>query len=234
MSVQDCEGLAARELDRIGLDAPIDPWDVVAAYEDVEVQWGPQGTRPHVEAHENGSYTITLDEAERPERVGMALLHELAHVLLRENAVQNDDDHAWWLACAMLLPREWMLRARRRGMTPEQIVAANTHASHEAVGRRLVALSESLILWVHDVEPDDREPYRVVSPGWRWALWTPTAIEQEAMDAARAARGPIEIVGGVRAWVAADPPWLRLLCLADGEVVLPTIARQIRRGRLAP
>lgn len=230
MSYQDCEGLAARELDRLGLEGPINPWDVIAGYEErVRVAWGPPRERPRLDEHEDGTWTITLDESERPERVGLALLHELAHILLKLNGIENDDEHAWWLACALLLPRPDMLRWQCRGATPEEIVIRSRYASHEAVGRRLVALGESLILWVHDVEPNAKDPYRIVSPGWRWARWTPTALEQDTMNAARACVGPAEIVGGVRAWAAADPPWLRILCLSDGEVLLPEIAPAIRR-----
>jgi hypothetical protein len=209
MSYEDCEGIAQHELDRLGLGGHIDAWDIVAGYEGVSVEWGVPGGRPHLEDHGNGRFTIVVDRTERHTRVQLALLHELAHVLLDVHGVKNDDEHAWWLGCALLLPREDVLRARRRGAT---------------VARRLVALSTSAVLWVHDVEPRYRDPYRVVSPGWRWSLHTPSPLEHEAMTEAFAARRSIEVVGGVRAWVAIDEPWVRVLCLSDAEVLLPTIA----------
>lgn len=227
MSIQDCEGLAAYELDRLGIGSPVDPWDVVAAYDDVTVTWGEPGVRPHVEAHGDGTYTIMLDPAERRERVGLALLHELAHILLDAHGVENDEQHAWWLACAMLLPRDDMLRARRRGATVEELVAAHTWASHEAVARRLVTMSSSSILWVHDIAPHHRAPYKVVSPGWRWNRRRPTALEVETMGYALEERAAVELVGGVRAWPVIDDEWVRVLCLADAEVLLGHVSRSL-------
>lgn len=44
------------------------------------------------------------------------------------------------------------------------------------------------------------------------------------MDCALAERAPVELVGGVRAWTAIDGEWVRVLCLSDGEVLLPSVA----------
>lgn len=220
MSFQDCEGLARHELERLDISAPVDPWDIVASYEGVQVAWGRPGDRPHLEEHGDGTYTIVLDPSERPERIGLALLHEFAHILLDLHGIQNDDEHAWWLACAMLLPRPDVLRALRRGHTVEQIVAFHTHASHEAVGRRLVAMASSKVLWVHDVEPTRRRPYKVVSPGWNWRRHQPTSLEHETMQCALDERAPVELVGGVRAWPVIDGKWVRVLCLSDAEVLI--------------
>jgi hypothetical protein len=224
MSYQDCEGLAQHELERLGLYGRINPWDVAAGYPDVDVVWGKPGERPSLENDGDGTYTIRLDPSERRERIGLALLHELAHVLLEIHGITNDDEHAWWLACALLLPRDEVLRARRRGASVDELVALHPNASHEAVGRRLVALGTSLILWVHDVEPALRRPYKVVSPGWRWAARRPCEIELEAMREAYESLSAVELVGGVRAWAVVDRPWVRVLCLSDGEVLLPEIA----------
>lgn len=224
MSFLECEGLARYELERLEMSAPIDPWEVVAGYEGVQVVWGGPGQRPHLQTHGDGTYTIVLDPSERPTRVALALLHELAHILLDLHNIQNDEKHAWWLAGALLLPREAMLRALARGDTVETIARDNPCASHEAVARRLVAMSSSSVLWVHDVAPQPRRPYKVVSPGWRWQTRRPTPLEQEAMQCALEERCTVEIVGGVRAWTVADDPWLRVLCLSDAEVLMRQLA----------
>lgn len=65
-----------------------------------------------------------------------------------------------------------------------------------------------------------RSRYRVVTPGWRWPLRRPTALEAEAMSIARELAGdPYEPVGGVVAWSVIDGPWTRVLCLSDAEVL---------------
>lgn len=222
MSYQDCEGLAAHVVERGGWATPIDPWRVAASFK-VRVDAGVPGQRPCL-SERDGRPVIVVDPAERPERLGLAVLHELAHLLLEAHGLPNDDEHAWWLALAILLPRDEVLRARRRGATVEQIVAFHTHASHEAVGRRLVALSPSSVLWVWDVAPAMQKPYKVVSPGWRWRTREPTEPEREAMAAALSEGAPVEYVGGVRAWTAIDGEWVRVLCLSDAEVLLPHVS----------
>lgn len=92
------------------------------------------------------------------------------------------------------------------------------HASHEAIARRIVSLSDSMHLWVVDLAPSPGS-YRVLSPGWRWRSGAPTRLEREAIDLATT-DGVAEPVGGVRAWRVDDDPYERVLCLADGEVLL--------------
>jgi hypothetical protein len=220
MTIQDCEGIASAIHERAELDVPIDPWKVVASFKNVRVAWGHPHERPHVEYDEEGP-VIVLTPNQRRERQGFALLHELAHLLLAAHGVQNDDEHADWLAGAILLPRDHVLRALRRGTAIEELVEVHKHASQEAIVRRVVALSTGRVAWVWDAEPVARDPYKLVTPGWRWSLKTPTPLEWDAMRRARETRSIVEDArGGVRAWVAEDRPWIRVFCLSDAETLL--------------
>jgi hypothetical protein len=223
VSQAECEGLAAYILERGGWGPQVNPWAVIDAFR-VRVEYGEPGERPHCEWRD-ARWVIVVDPLERPQRQGLAALHELAHLLLDANGITNDEEHAWWLSTALLLPRDVMLRARRRGATIEDIVREHPDASHEAVARRIVAMASSLIVWVWDVAPSERKPYRVISPGWRWALRAPCELEWGAMREARSSGSPIEPVGGVRAWAVTDLPWIRIFCLSDAEVLLPSVTR---------
>jgi hypothetical protein len=44
------------------------------------------------------------------------------------------------------------------------------------------------------------------------------------MECALTEGGPIEIVGGVRAWPVIDGECVRVLCLSDGEVLAPSLS----------
>lgn len=220
----ECEGLAAAILEDANLPFPTDAWRLIAGF-GVRVEYGEPGCRPHPKWDADaGRWKIYIDPLDRPERQAAIALHELGHILLRAHGLTNDEDHAWLVASALLLPRDEVMRARRRGATVEQLVDLHPHASHEMVARRLAALSRSAVLWIHDVAPVRRRPRRVLSPGWRWALREPCAIERESMECALAERAPVELVGGVRAWTAIDGEWVRVLCLSDGEVLLPSVA----------
>lgn len=223
MSQPECEGLAAYLLDRGGWVYPVNPWDVAADLR-VRVELGLPGQRPYIEFRDS-QWVAVVNPLDRPERQGLSVLHEIAHVLLDRHRITNDEDHAWWLSTAILLPRHDVLRARRRGATIEGIVAANRHTSHEAAARRIVSMESSFMLWVWDAEPEPREPYRVLSPGWRWARQSPSPLEWEAMREARSSGSAVEPIGGVRAWVVTDLPWVRVFCLSDGEALLPTVVR---------
>ena len=220
----ECEGLAASILEDANLPYPTDAWKLIAKF-GVEVEYGRPGCKPHPKWDtEIERWVVYLDPLDRPERQAAVALHELGHILLTAHGLTNDEDHAWLIAGAMLMPRDEVLRALRRGATVEQLVELHPHASHEMVGRRMVALVTPRVLWVHDVAPVWKRPYKVVSPGWRWKTAAPTPIERETMDVALAERGPVELVGGVRAWTAIDGPWTRVLCLSDPEVLLSQVA----------
>jgi hypothetical protein len=75
-----------------------------------------------------------------PARRDSDLAHELAHVILNHNPSQVDrladltffdcdseqEEEANWLAGCLLLPRPLLLKAARRGYTPERVAEENT------------------------------------------------------------------------------------------------------------
>lgn len=216
----ECEGIAADLLDGAGVSFPINPWELVIRL-GIGIAYGPPGARPHAR-HNGRRWSIYVDPLDRPERQALALLHEVAHVLLVQNMLPNNEANAWLLGNALLFPRREFI-AMRRTMTVDQIAAAHPWASHEAAARREVALTSASVLWVCDKGPRPRT-YRVTSPGWRWPLREPTTIERETISAAFEARERVELVGGVRAWCVEDPPWVRVLCLSDGEALMSQVA----------
>lgn len=219
---EDVEGLAAELLDEGGFGDCPDPWKLIASFGARVVRARP-GERPHAERRVDGGWDLVVHANERPERVAATAVHELAHPLLVKADLTNDEAHAWRLTGALMLPRAAFLRrVRACGGQVERVAAAYPHVSHEMLARRIVDLGEGRILHVWDVEPAENH-YRVVSPGWRWHLRQPTPIEHETMTTALEARAAVELVGGVRAWCVQDAPWLRVLCLSDGEVVMGTL-----------
>lgn len=219
MSLADAEGIATALLDELGLEAPIDPWQIALAL-GVDVVDGPPGERPRLEVAA-GRWTVVLDPTERPERRASGLAHELGHLLAERADLGRGETVAWWIAAALLLPRETMRRlVRIHGRDVVAIAAASPWTSHELVGRRLVMMDRALRLWVWDREGPAPRRYAVEGPGWRWPRpAAPLPVELEALEEAYACGGPVEPIGGVCAWRVDDAPWVRLLCLSDGEAI---------------
>jgi Zn-dependent peptidase ImmA (M78 family) len=87
----------------------------------------------------SGRYLVVLNSAHPKTREANTLMHELAHLIIGHKPARldiNDDglmilssydkqheDEANWLAAALLLPREALIHARRRGMTNEEAAA---------------------------------------------------------------------------------------------------------------
>jgi Zn-dependent peptidase ImmA (M78 family) len=84
-------------------------------------------------------YLIVLNSAHPKTRQANSLMHELAHIIIGHKPARlditpdgmmilssydkNNEDEANWLAAALLVPREALLHARKRGFTNEE--AAN-------------------------------------------------------------------------------------------------------------
>ena len=218
MTLQDCEGLGAQVIEAGGFDGSPNPWEIVDFLE-LGVRYGEAGQKPRVDADGDG-WRITLDPSARPESQAMSLLHEAAHVLNRSNGIVDTEQHAWWTALSMMFPRpEFRSRRREVGWAVESLLAWYPWSSHEACARRIVMM-ELAVLWVWDAEGPRRRRYSVVSPSWRWPMERPTDVEREAMHAALEDRCAVEPIGGVRAWPVIDPPWTRILCLSDGDVLM--------------
>lgn len=217
----DAEGVAAAVLDELGLEPPIHPWHLAAAL-GVTVVDGAPGDRARVEV-QAGGWRVVLDPLERAERRATGLCHELGHLLGARAGLGWGEHVAWWIAAALLLPYGELRRLRRaHGRDIAAIAAASTWTSHELVGRRLLMVEPTLRLWVWDREGPRPDRYVVEGGGWRWPRpRAPLPVEVEALELAYA-EGPgadVEPIGGVRAWRVDEGPWVRLLALADGEVL---------------
>jgi len=108
------------------------------------------GTIPQLTVHDsdvwsaltvchNGKYLIVLNSAHPKTREANTLMHEIAHLIIGHKPARLDitddglmilssydkqhEDEANWLAAALLLPREALLYARRRGMTVPEAAA---------------------------------------------------------------------------------------------------------------
>ena len=87
----------------------------------------------------NGKYLIVLNSAHPKTREGNTLMHELAHLIIGHKPARLDitddglmilssydkqhEDEANWLAAALLLPRDALVHARKRGLTNEEAAA---------------------------------------------------------------------------------------------------------------
>lgn len=213
MDRAELEGIATRELEDWGGGSPIDLFDL-ARDSGFELRFeGP----PRIVGN-----VIYVDPSVRPEKQRWDVGHELSHALLREARIPDTEDAVQYLTGALALARIDFLRdVRQVGRHPFKLKARHPLVSHEAIGRRIVALCDPCVLWVWDSGPRENR-YKVVSPGWRWPLRDPTALELRAMNDAlvAGAEQPVEPMGGVIAWAVVDPPWTRRLCLADGDVLL--------------
>ena len=87
----------------------------------------------------------------RPERQNFAVLHELAHAVLRHEGVEDHEHYANLLASALLLPRRDFKRSLRNlGWDFRALKSEYPAASFEAIGRRICAVSDAT-LWARDV-----------------------------------------------------------------------------------
>jgi Zn-dependent peptidase ImmA (M78 family) len=89
----------------------------------------------------NGKYLVVLNSSHPKTREANTLMHELSHLIIGHKPARLDitsdglmilssydkqhEEEANWLAAALLLPREALLHARRRGMTDQE--AATTY-----------------------------------------------------------------------------------------------------------
>lgn len=213
MDVTELEGLAARILDEWGKGPPVDLFELARDCGFV-VRFGSAASLV--------GNIITVDDSLRPEKQRWDAGHELAHALLEQARLPEAEPTVQYLTSCLLLPRLDFLRdVRRLGRDPWRLKERHPWASHEAIARRLVS-QEPSVLWIWDRGPGGEESlYKVVTPGWRWPLRQPTALEQQALDEAAEAGGePVRPLGGVVAWEVAEPGWRRVLCLSDAEVLL--------------
>ena len=212
------EGVAAFVLDDLNAEIPVDFFKL-ADDEGFEVKPGPAGKDKAAAVGNRIYYDPTL----RPEKQRWDVGHELSHHWLREHGLQDTEPACQSLTARTLMPSDEFGRdLRRHGPDPWALKRIHRHASHEAIGRRVVSIEPS-VLWVWDEGPDYSNRYCVVTPRWRWPYRRyPTAIEMEALDVAADSEPEtrIEIVGGIVSWLVVDGPWRRRLSLADGEVLV--------------
>lgn len=224
MTLADCEGLSAQILEAGGFDGSPNPWQIVECLKQFDVRYGEPGARPRVEP-KGDRWKIILDPSARPESQALTALHEASHVLNASNGIRDTEQHAWWTALALMFPRpEFRARRRRHGWAVDELLGYYPWSSHEACARRIVMMERAL-LWVWDAIGPRPRRYLVVSPECRWACTEPTPVEIDALHGALEDRCAVEPLGGVRAWAVEDPPWVRVLCLSDLEVVLPQVRR---------
>lgn len=87
----------------------------------------------------DGKYLVVLNSSHPKTREANTLMHELSHLIIGHKPARLDitsdglmilssydkqhEEEANWLAAALLLPREALLHARRRGITNEEAAA---------------------------------------------------------------------------------------------------------------
>jgi hypothetical protein len=225
MDKAELEGIAAHELEEWGRGTPVDLFEL-AKDNGFEIRFEtPPKDAPKKRHRDRGRLVgnvIFVDPTLRPEKQRWDVGHELAHAFLYDARIPDTEDAVQYLTSCLLLPRlDYLRDIRQLGRNPWRLKERHPLASHEALARRIVALCEPCVLWVWDVQPAWNR-YKVVSQNWRWPMRQPTALEVGAMREAESLGNeiPVEPIAGVVAWAVIDGPWMRLLCLSDGEALL--------------
>lgn len=167
------EGIAHEYLSEAGQgDGPVDSYRLCARAK-LRVVLGEPGAKAALVGR-----LIFVDPNDPPERQRFAAAHELAHRILRERGLPDDEWSVNWLASALIHPRAWFLaRLAARGWDLAGLREDCPWSSYEAIGRRVVNV-ERAVLWVCDRGPDGTSSRRVRSAGIDPRLARPTAIER--------------------------------------------------------
>lgn len=205
------EGIAERLLEEHNLEPPIDPYDVVVALK-LDVRISQRAMRPTILGR-----VIVVPAAQRPEREGFAVLHEIGHYIARQHG-DSSEHAANALASSLLMPRTAYGRdVRDARWSLFELKRRHPHASYEALARRIVALREAILV-VADRAPERRQ-YRIRSRALGPRLARPLPIEErliEAADATGEVQGPCDLL---RAWPIIDGDARRVLLVGDVETL---------------
>jgi hypothetical protein len=210
LGVAELEKIAAEVLAEAGMGAPVCAYRLCLAA-GLEVRVGRRGTRPTVIGR-----TVIVQDGDPPERQRFAAAHELAHLLLRDRGVPDDEWSVNWLASALLLPRSWFLqRIEERGWDLAALREDCPHSSYEAIGRRVVNLGRA-VLWICDKSDAGNSQRRWLSRGVPAALERPTPREWEMVG--RVGRSKVaESTTSLGAWPLEARGVLRVISLGKAD-----------------
>lgn len=161
-----------------------------------------------------GGRKIYVDEQARPERRAFAISHELSHWLLRRAGIPDEEDVVNYLGAATLLPRlAFEADLRRWGWDLLRLKAKHTHASFEAIARRICVLRDARACVFDWPLAGQRDAGAYVIP-WHDAP-APSPEEREAAHAAREYGAPVELRPGLKAWPVIEHDWHRVITVAN-------------------
>jgi hypothetical protein len=142
----EIDAIAEHFLDHCALPSHVDAFDVAQCL-GLKIAYG----RPSVVP---GLDTVFLPLNERPERVQFALAHEIGHLVLRSEGIEDTEPRCNRFASALLMPRTDFLNSLRRyGWQIGWLKERWPRVSYEAIGRRICALRSDATLWIHDYPP---------------------------------------------------------------------------------
>ena len=207
------ETIAAAVIAESGMEPPICAYRLCLAA-GLEVRVGRRGIRPTVVGR-----TAIVQDGDPPERQRFAAAHELAHLLLRDRGVADDEWSVNWLASALLLPRVWFSeRLERRGWDLAALREDCPHSSYEAIGRRIVNLRRA-VLWICDRSADGASSRRWLSTGVPNTLSRPTPREWDTVARVARTRRP-EYDESLGAWPLEARGVLRVVSLAPAASLM--------------
>lgn len=198
MDVRDLEGVARAELERAGFDdTPVDALDL--AHElGIAVEWMPGANAYRFMRR------AFIPAGARISRIHGLLTHEIAHILLEQHGLVNDERSANYLGAALLVSRRVLDRQLRDGWDLHALMAYHLNASAELLARRITDIRRASLA-IYDA---GRFRYRV-------GCATPLAIERQLVDEALATERPVRVDDLTGAWPMIDGRWRRVLVLGQ-------------------
>jgi hypothetical protein len=152
--------------------------------------------------------TVYLDPTARVERQHGGAAHELAHALLQDHAMQDDEPSARYLAGCLMVPRAALRRALAGGADLVALRACHVHASHEVIARRIAEVRDAVVT----ILDHGRVRARVASP-WLGPAPSMSEVEARAADAALT-DGRVHRVGDTHAVPVIDRHWRRVVVVS--------------------
>lgn len=151
---------------------------------------------------------IYCDPQARTERQHGNVAHEVAHALLRERSLDDDEQSVRYLAACLLVPRDSLVADIAAGACLVSLRERHVNASHELIARRIADVREAVIT-IYD---EGRMRTRLTSP-WLGKPPRISALEEHLADRAFTLE-TVQRDGATHAVPVIDRYWRRVIVVA--------------------
>ena len=199
--VATLERIASKTLAATGYeDPPVDALDLAECC-GLDVRWR-RGA-----GHMMGR-VMYIDPQARPERQHGNAAHELAHALLRDHSLDDDETSVRYLAACLLVPRAALVADLEAGACLVALRVRHVNASHELIARRIADV-QAAVITIYD---DGKVRTRI---GSRWMGPPPriSALEESLADRAFATE-TVQRDGATHAVPVIGRYWRRVIVVA--------------------